>query len=79
MADNAQFSGVSGQLNPSKPGLIDYFRSGWAFLIPYLAAYLLYAWRKWPVNPEGAVKVNGESTGARALSSFLQHLSLSLT
>lgn len=28
-----------------------YFRSGWAFLIPYLAAYLLYAWLKWPVNP----------------------------
>ncbi len=33
-----------------------YFRSGWAFFIPYLAAYLLYAWLKWPVNPvvEGA-------------------------
>lgn len=27
-----------------------YFRSGWAFLIPYLAAYLLYAWLKWPVD-----------------------------
>ncbi len=27
-----------------------YFYSGWAFLIPYLAAYLLYAWLKWPVN-----------------------------
>jgi len=33
--------------------LISYFRSGWAFLIPYLAAYLLYAWLKWPVNPTG--------------------------
>ncbi len=33
------------------PRLIDYFRSGWAFFIPYLAAYLLYAWLKWPVNP----------------------------
>ncbi len=31
--------------------LQDYFRSGWAFFIPYLAAYLLYAWLKWPVNP----------------------------
>ena len=29
----------------------NYFRSGWAFLIPYLAVYLLYAWLKWPVNP----------------------------
>lgn len=28
-----------------------YFRSGWAFFMPYLAAYLLYAWLKWPVNP----------------------------
>jgi hypothetical protein len=28
-----------------------YFRSGWAFLIPYLAAYLLYWWLRWPVNP----------------------------
>lgn len=42
-----------------------YFRSGWAFLIPYLAAYLLYAWTKWPVNPasggEEIVKGVGES------------------
>jgi len=30
----------------------DYFRSGWAFLIPYFAAYLLYAWLRWPVNPD---------------------------
>lgn len=36
--------------------LQNYFRSGWAFFIPYLAAYLLYAWLRWPVNPvvEGA-------------------------
>jgi hypothetical protein len=27
-----------------------YFASGWAFLIPYLAAYLIYAWFRWPVN-----------------------------
>jgi hypothetical protein len=29
----------------------DYFASGWAFLVPYLSVYLLYYWRKWPVNP----------------------------
>jgi hypothetical protein len=28
-----------------------YFYSGWAFLIPYLAAYLLYYVTAWPVNP----------------------------
>lgn len=28
-----------------------YFYSGWAFFIPYLVAYLLYAVLKWPVNP----------------------------
>jgi hypothetical protein len=41
-----------------------YFHSGWAFLIPYLAAYLLYYWLKWPVNAassEGTVKVASES------------------
>lgn len=27
-----------------------YFRSGWAFLLPYLALYLLYYWAKWPAN-----------------------------
>ncbi len=31
--------------------LQNYFRSGWAFLIPYLAAYLIYAWLNLPVNP----------------------------
>ena len=48
--------------------LVAYFRSGWAFLVPYLAAYLLYAWLKWPVNPaaggEGLVKGMSESAGA---------------
>lgn len=34
--------------------LQEYFRSGWAFFIPYLAAYLLYAWLRWPVNPAAA-------------------------
>ena len=51
--------------------LQNYFRSGWAFLIPYLAAYLLYAWLKWPVNPapggEGLVKGMSESAGALQL------------
>src|ERR1035441_7882935 len=28
-----------------------YFSSGWAFFMPYLFFYLLYYWRKWPVNP----------------------------
>jgi hypothetical protein len=28
-----------------------YFASGWAFLIPYLAVYLLYYATDWPVNP----------------------------
>jgi hypothetical protein len=31
-------------------GLRRYFYSGWAFLIPYLAAYLLYYVTNWPVN-----------------------------
>ncbi len=48
-----------------------YFRSGWAFLIPYLAAYLLYAWLKWPVNPasggEGIVKGISESAEPSSL------------
>ena len=48
--------------------LVSYFRSGWAFLIPYLVAYLMYAWLKWPVNPaaggEGLVKGMSESAGA---------------
>ncbi len=28
-----------------------YFHSGWAFLVPYVAAYLLYWYLRWPVNP----------------------------
>lgn len=35
--------------------LIRYFSSGWAFLIPYLSAYLIYFVLKWPVNP-GSVR-----------------------
>ena len=34
------------------PFLSAYFLSGWVFTIPYLAAYLLYWWQGWPVNPE---------------------------
>lgn len=35
----------------------EYFRSGWAFFVPYLVAYLLYAATGWPVQtrPDGAV------------------------
>lgn len=27
-----------------------YFRSGWAFLIPYLAIFIIYRWQEWPAN-----------------------------
>jgi hypothetical protein len=37
---------------PVSPHLLRrYFYSGWAFFMPYLFFYLLYYWRKWPVNP----------------------------
>lgn len=39
--------------NPCIRRVAAYFRSGWAFLIPYLATYLIYYWRKWPANPVG--------------------------
>lgn len=39
-----------------------YFASGWAFLIPYLAAYLLYYWFKWPVNPGARSQEAGASS-----------------
>ena len=60
-----------GSASPLAPGswprlLITYFRSGWAFFIPYLFFYLLYAWLKWPVNPanggEGIVKGMSENS-----------------
>ncbi len=35
----------------TQTSLLGYFRSGWAFFLPYLSAYLLYAVLKWPVNP----------------------------
>lgn len=34
--------------------LVAYFRSGWAFLLPYLFLYLAYAWQKWPLGPGGS-------------------------
>jgi len=39
----------------STPGALlrRYFRSGWAFFVPYLAVFLLYAWRGWPVGTTG--------------------------
>ena len=52
----------------SKAGLLlDYFRSGWAFLLPYLLVYLLYAGFKWPVNPaDGVVEVGSSSLRSEA-------------
>jgi hypothetical protein len=65
-----RLSTVLRRFPPSAFPLRRYFYSGWAFLIPYLAAYLLYYVLKWPVNAAGserAVKVAGE-TGGFALS-----------
>lgn len=54
--------------------LIAYFRSGWAFLIPYLAGYLLAAWLKWPVNAvSGEGTTNEISESARSLVFSLPH------
>ena len=63
---------------PTSPGnrsgamLQNYFRSGWAFLIPYLAAYLLYAWLKWPVNPvaAGSSTVGGVQLAVSAIGAL---------
>ena len=49
--------------------LQSYFRSGWAFLIPYLAAYLLYAWLDWPVNPNSGL--SSQVSGLRSPASGL--------
>ncbi|HWA24570.1 MAG TPA: hypothetical protein VG734_02765 [Lacunisphaera sp.] len=48
-ASGGLFFGPVGQKMGSAVG--PYYRSGWAFLLPYLAAYLLYARLGWPVNP----------------------------
>jgi hypothetical protein len=47
-------------------GLAAYFRSGWAFLVPYQLAYLLCAWRHWPATSAAA------HPGAAAPVSLLQ-------
>lgn len=56
------------QLSTVHCALRVYFRSGWAFLIPYLAAYLLYASLKWPVNPaDGADEIVKEASGSESM------------
>lgn len=55
--------------------LTAYFRSGWAFFIPYLAVYLIYSWRQWPANASHKVSVaNGPIEATHRLSSFLPSL-----
>jgi hypothetical protein len=52
-----------------------YFSSGWAFLIPYLAVYLLYYLRKWPVNaPTGADGASSLELGTWHLVPSLLHV-----
>ena len=53
--------------------LVAYFRSGWAFLIPYLAAYLLYAKLQWPVDLS-AGNATGGSPSLFPLAGSLLHL-----
>jgi hypothetical protein len=66
-----------------------YFSSGWAFFMPYLFFYLLYYWRKWPVNPGAgshvppllhvywALHVINLILGIIALRSWMRHSQLS--
>ena len=56
---NFQLSALCSQLRR-------YFYSGWAFFIPYLAVYLLYAWLKWPVNPASQVAAVANGSAATA-------------
>lgn len=76
---NLQTSATSldrqGSLPPAPRSLIllSYFRSGWAFFIPYLGVYLLYAWTKWPVNPE-IVGAGSTEQGARSSVPCLLHV-----
>ncbi len=51
-----------------------YFHSGWAFLIPYLAVYLLYYWLKWPVNPPAAAGVGSSVPGSSFSVPSLLHV-----
>jgi hypothetical protein len=62
---------------PSAFSLRRYFSSGWAFLIPYLAAYLLYYVMKWPVNPAGGgqmAEVSSQSSDVPILGSVVPPL-----
>lgn len=55
--------------------LTAYFRSGWAFFIPYLATYLIYYWQQWPANPPLHNAVSKELIeGGHRFSSFLPSL-----
>lgn len=62
---------------PSEPSaasaLRSYFRSGWAFLVPYLAVYLLYAALKWPVNP-AASRMDGGGIGLPGIAAAVPSL-----
>jgi hypothetical protein len=51
-----------------------YYSSGWAFLIPYLFLYLLYAWLKLPVNVPGGSEVEHALRWVPALSRSYQAL-----
>ena len=73
MSTTAHHKLPSGSLSTdSHRQLVAYFRSGWAFLIPYLAAYLLYAWLKWPVNPvaAGSSPVDGGQLAVSAIGAL---------
>lgn len=48
------------------PALRRYFSSGWAFFIPYLLLYRLYAWQKWPANAVGATAAEGIEQSANS-------------
>jgi hypothetical protein len=53
--------------------LTAYFRSGWAFFIPYLAVYLIYYWQRWPANaPHNDAVANGLIEGQHRFFSFLR-------
>jgi hypothetical protein len=52
-----------------------YFYSGWAFLIPYLAAYLLYYVLNWPVNPVAGISIPASGLPSSA-SQFTGPLSM---
>src|SRR4051812_15512003 len=54
-----------------RSALIAYYRSGWAFLLPYLGFYLLYVWIKGPLNPVAA-GVAPPPVGGASLPSLLE-------